>query len=84
MMFEDASRKNAKAIDFRDVYEGQIFLYREIPYMKLKEEYKHTLDCESDKTFTTTHNAIDLKLGCLCSFQEKAKVVPVKAKLCIN
>ena len=84
MMIEDASRKNAKAIDVRDTYEDQIFLYNGIPYMRLREEYEHTLDCENDETFTTTHNAINLKLGYLCYFQEKAKVIPVRAKLCIG
>ena len=73
-----------KATDFRDLYDGQIFIYREIPYMKLSEEYKNTLSCANDETFTTPLNAINLKLGYLCFFQEKAKVIPVKAKLCIN
>lgn len=84
MMIENASRKNAKTIDFRDLYEDQTFLYQGIPYMKLREEYEHTLDCENDETFTTTHNAINLKLGYLCYFQERAKVIPVRAKLCIS
>lgn len=85
MMIENSCSKNSKkAIDFRDLYDGQIFIYREIPYMKLSEEYENTLSCANDETFTTRLNAINLKLGYLCSFQERAKVIPVKAKLCIN
>lgn len=52
--------------------------------MKLSEEYKNILACANDETFTTLLNAINLKLGYLCFFQEKTKVIPVKAKLCIN
>ena len=85
MMIENSCSKNSKkTIDFRDLYDGQIFIYREIPYMTLSEEYKNTLSCANDETFTTLLNAINLKLGYLCFFQEKAKVIPVKAKLCIN
>ena len=71
-------------IEIRDLYDGQVFIFREIPYMKLSEEYEHTLACANDETFTTLLNAISLKLGYLCFFQERAKVIPVKAKLCIN
>lgn len=85
MMIENSCSKNSKkAMDFRDLYDGQIFIYREIPYMKLSEEYKNTLSCANDETFATSLNAINLKLGYLCSFQERARVIPVKAKLCIN
>lgn len=85
MMIENSCSKNSKkTIDFRDLYNGQIFIYREIPYMKLSEEYKNTLSCVNDETFAISLNAINLKLGYLCSFQEKTKVIPVKAKLCIN
>lgn len=52
--------------------------------MKFLEEYENTLACANDETFTTLLNAINLKLGYLCFFQERAKVIPVKAKLCIN
>lgn len=85
MMIENSCSKNSKkAIDFRDLYDGQIFTHREIPYMKLSEEYENTLSCANDETFTTSFNAINLKLGYLCFFQERTKVIPVKAKLCIN
>ena len=85
MMIENSCSKNSKkAIDFQDLYDRQIFIYREIPYMKLSEEYEHTLACANDETFTTLLNAINLKLGYLCFFQERAQVIPVKAKLCIN
>ena len=85
MMIENSCSKNSKkAMDFRELYDGQMFTDREIPYMKLSEEYEHTLACANDETFTTSLNAINLKLGYLCSFQERAKVIPVKAKLCIN
>lgn len=85
MMIENSCSKNSKkAINFRDLYDGQIFTYREIPYMKLSEEYKNTLSCANGETFTTSLNAINLKLGYLCFFQERTKVIPVKAKLCIN
>ena len=85
MMIENSCSKNSKkTIDFRDLYDLQIFIYREIPYMKLSEEYEHTLACANDETFTTLLNAINLKLGYLCFFQERAQVIPVKAKLCIN
>lgn len=43
MMIENSCSKNSKkAIDFRDLYEGQIFIYREIPYMKLSDGYVTT------------------------------------------
>ena len=72
--------KNKHFVPFKDIEEGDTFLYYGRICMKISD-ITVIEDEGDDEEERTTFNAVYLDVGCAVAFEPEAKFIPIKMKL---